>query len=102
MGVNNGDYNDIWGSPGANPNQRTGANAGMPTIYTRLNSGCDLCVKITLSYPMLAGGPTAHIFPFVDDATGERPFRPTRSTITVYPDGSGTAFQTRWWGNPRA
>jgi hypothetical protein len=90
--VNNTGYTDILGHASYRT-QRTGSAVGDPTIYDRLDNGCDLCIKFTLSYPMGAAQ-----FPFTE--AGPRPYRPTRITVTVYPDGSGTRLQTRWWGNP--
>jgi hypothetical protein len=86
-------YVDLWGHSTYRATQQTGAGAGQPTIYSLLNNGCDLCLKITLSYPM-----GVIQFPFTEN--GPRPFRPSRVTVTIYPDGSGTSIQSRWWGNP--
>ena len=80
-------YDDIWGHAG----KLTQSN-GEPTIYARVQSGCDVCVRIILTYP---NGITQ--FPFTE--SGDRPYRPTQIHVRIWV--GGTQEIGRRFNNPK-
>jgi hypothetical protein len=70
------EYDDVWGHSG-----RMTQSNGQPTIYARVQSGCDVCVRIILTYEKGVSQ-----FPFTE--TGKRPYRPTGIHVRIWDGGS--------------
>ena len=70
-------YDDVWGQPG----QLTQSN-GEPTIFDRVKNGCDVWVRIVLTYPKGVSQ-----FPFTETGTN-RPYRPTLIHVSIWSNGT--------------